>query len=329
MQATTPSELQRMDATYLAFGIVVAAAASLTIRANRPPWIDLDAGLRLIARWLCFKCDPPSVPLFETAWADAAHERVRLKKYALFGAILVALLPLHTLFGSDLLIDGFWRFVSGFRALLSDHFPDIFHAHGHDWRENPFELWEVCVLLWTITVLANVVVDDVVELKRNLGGTQNLEEMVAMGRRAVWVKQLLVVVGSSILIILDSALLRLAFEFLIVATLSAFDCRFFCSYSRTADHLRTRQFAKLILLVDFPVTLSFGLLLVFLASENLRHFESHWTTPFVAGAAALNLLLTSSIVLILKAIHGYEQQLAKARLGGSVVCEVGGGNGDR
>jgi hypothetical protein len=313
-----------MDPIYLAFGFTVAAAASLTLPSDREPWTDLDSGLGYIAKWVLSKCDPAAESLFLAAWLASAPERKRLLKYAVFGVILVALLPFHSLCGSDLLIDTLWRVVSTVRSQLNEYFPLFFDAYGHDWRENPFELWEVCVLLWTITVLVNVVVDDVVEL--NVAKRQNLETMVATGRRAVLIKQALVVVGSCSLIILNSAPLRLGFELMIVSVLLGFDSWLFISYSRAGDWLRTRQFATLMLLADLPVTFAFALLLLFLLSENLRHFESHWSTSFVAGAAALNLLLTSAIVLMLKAIHGYEQELEKSRLKASATRRTTGGS---
>ena len=310
---------------YAGFGALIAAAFALAISGSKIPWMDLDKLVgTVVKQWFSRIHGEANTPSVE-AWEGSAVNRVRLLKYAVFGVVLVSLFPLHNLVNSDGLIDTLWHAVLFVRVQLNQFFPTLFGADGHDWRESPYELWEICVLFWTITVLTNVVVDDFLEIKRLSGPSDDPKHLVAMGSRATIFKQILVVVGSCVLVILNSGLLRLAFELFIIMLLLGFDLRFCVGYANLGRQLNARQFSRMIVLVDIPVAFAFVLLILFLRSENLSQFESHWTTPFVAGAAALNLLLTSGIVLILKAIHSYEQEVEIASKRATALAVAGGG----
>jgi hypothetical protein len=287
------------------FGLLVAALVSLAFPISSLPWTHVDLLLKKVLRFVVEFLTGFHDPVEDLSWAASAEERLGLLKYAAFGAILIFLFPLHVLSGSEALIDFLWRATDTVRHFLAEMFPPYIRFSESDWRASAFELWEICVLFWTITVVANVVVTDYVDLTRHRA--IDPKRVFAVAGRTGEIKVLVVIIGILILVILENGLLRLIFECSIVLAVLGFDMAFARSYKRLGRPDLALQFFEVMLLIDIPVLIAFGLLILFLVSGQVRGYESHWSSSFVAGASALNLVFTSGSILMMKTAHSYRK----------------------
>src|SRR5262245_47512834 len=84
------------------------------------------------------------------------------------------------------------------------------------------------------------------------------------------------------------------------------DIYFFRGFLRVGKHVEAFNPLYVFLVVDCGALLGFALLLIFLTITDLS-FRSHWSSAFVAGASALNLLAVNSASLLMRAMHHYQQ----------------------
>jgi hypothetical protein len=287
------------------FGLLVAALVSLAFPTSSGPWTHVDLLLKKVLRFAIEFLTGLHDSVEEGSWTASSDERLGLLKYAVFGAVLIFLFPLHVLSGSEALIDFLWAATDAVRHFLAEMFPPYIRFSDNDWRASAFELWEICVLFWTITVVANVVVVDYVDLTRHRA--IDAKRVFAVAGRTGQIKILVVIVGVLILVILENGILRLIFECSIVLVILGFDTAFARGYRRLGLHDLALQFFEVMLLIDIPVLIAFGMLILFLVTGQVRGYESHWSSSFVAGASALNLIFTSGSILMMKTAQSYRK----------------------
>jgi hypothetical protein len=128
-----------------------------------------------------------------------------------------------------------------------------------------------------------------------------------------WVILALGLVGAGALVIFQNANFRLEFEIGLMLLIAVLDLLFARRFWEAGHQLDSTHHLENFLSIDLPALAAFLLILVFLNASPLSReyalYASYWTSAFVAGASALNLVLTITATLLHKAIHAYRRSL--------------------
>ena len=292
------------------FGVICSSATALLLFSpTSAPWLDIDRAIRRLADFLFGRYLGSRQGVDPHRWDAAFDERSRLIKLSIFGLVLLFIFPLHAYCYTEWLIDTLWVVTTWLRKLLLEiswfnHSETWVHAlTAHDWRDKPYEMWEVCVLIWTMIFLSGVITRDFHE-KLELSNKAP-EEILNIGSRLTWATQSLTVLGLLGMIVIDSGVIRLFCELGIVVIVAFFDLHFARFFANVGHSTKARTFLELFLIIDVPAICSFVVLLLFLYLCDLEGYDSHWSSPFVAGVSAFNLMFASCAILIKKVINSY------------------------
>jgi hypothetical protein len=302
----------------LIFGILLAGSVALFIPGRFAPWCDIDrliVNIYLGMRRAMLSPGPPN----HTALARSATARIKLLKGSVWGAILIFLLPLHHWTGTAWAIDWVWYIPDWTRHTLRLIAPSTAgYFEEHYWRAAPYEIWEICVFVWAIPFLSGSVRDDCIDwLTSARAETEQAFRYFYLVNAVSW---LFAGVGAATLVIFQNPFIRLSFELTFVTLILGFDTWFAFKYAAIRRHADSAQFLEMVLVIDAPAMLAFTVLLLFMRSSFLEDlpYQSHWSSPFVAGASALNLIFASSATIVLRMIHTYR----RASVAELVTCEV-------
>jgi hypothetical protein len=288
-------------------GVICASFVALLLPARYEPWATIDKWIRrLIAKFSTLILEADVVT--DTRWSASQLPRITLLKYTLFGILLILIFPMHAVCGTErLIIDPIWDLANTIRHFFVTHVPAFkVLSHTDDWRRAPFELWEICVLAWTVTIFGQVMYRDYIELSELTGSPA---DSIVVGARTIgWVIQITAVLGILCLIVFQHGILRLTFELCLVGLLLMSDLYFARQYMKLQKRDLARSFIEGLIFIDIPAGIGFLCLLIFVVVCGLKGYSSHWTSSFVAGAAAMNLLLANLAILVLRARFVYQQQ---------------------
>jgi hypothetical protein len=291
-------------ASDIAVGVLGGVAVSCAFPRGWAPWRDLDLVCKtLLRRFLGLA----GLSLSEQAWRESYPDRASLLKYAVWGSVLVLFLPLHTLASSTRLVDILWEIIERTRHYIagSSDRGGVF-AHVHNWRDAPYELWEVCIFLWVFPIIGNWIKRDYLELAIRVGAEPGRNFRAGQLLSAsIFV---LSVMGAFFLVVLDAPRFRLLIELLVVVILAGADLYFcrkwlFVDYGRAIGHL------EVFLIVDAGAVIGFVTLLTFF--ETNLSYGLHWTNAFVAGASAFNLVVANTASLVFRGVQGYRESRPK------------------
>ncbi|HXA18289.1 MAG TPA: hypothetical protein VN380_14930 [Thermoanaerobaculia bacterium] len=305
-----------LEATDVVFGCLVASLVALLVPGRSAPWYDLDALLtqsfRVVRRAIA-----PEAAVADAAFVRSSAERARFLKGAVSGIALILLLPLHHWTGTQWAVDWLWYVPDWTRHTSEGLWPalaEYLHEEEHYWRNAPYQLWEICVFVWAIPFLSGSVRDDCVDwLSQAKMGTKSALRYYRVVSAISWT---VAVVGAATLVVLQNPFVRLSFELGFVAVVMLFDLWFAWKYYALRRHLSAVQFMEIVFVIDLPAVVAFTVLLLFMRSSFLEDlpYRSHWSSPFVAGASALNLMFASSATIVLKTIHAYRRAATDANV---------------
>jgi hypothetical protein len=282
------------------FASLSSVAVSCLFQRRWAPWCDIDLVCKALLQTFL---RTPGWSLCERAWRESYYDRVSLFKYAVWGSVLVLILPLHALTSSTWFVDELW----GVLEWVRHHIPEgateaeIF-SHAHNWRDAPYELWEVCVFLWVFPIIGNWIKHDYIKLaeRSHLGPRKT----VLTGQVLAISVFILSTLGAFFLVVLEAPRFRLCIELLVVGILAVADL-YFCRQWLPLDRVRATGHLEVFLIVDAGAIMGFVALLVFF--ETSLSYGLHWSSPFVAGASALNLLFANTAALVLRGVQGYRE----------------------
>jgi|ERR1700720_20967 len=288
----------------LSFSLLVALALSCLFRRRWAPWCDLD---RLCRRALHAFLRTPvggwqARPL---AWQKSYNDRISLFKYAVWGLVLILLLPLHTLTASSWFVDELWRPLEKLRHALSSVTgdPPMFY-HMHEWRDAPYELWEICVFLWVFPIIGRGISQDYIRLASH--SPKDTVRDLQTGQLLAVLVFLFSAVGAFVLVVVQQPMSRIMFELAVVVILTVADIYYCRRWLALAQLPEAVKHFEVLLTVDLGAVIAFMALGLFLNLTNYS-YRSQWVAAFVAGASAFNLLFANSTALVVRGIRNYRE----------------------
>lgn len=295
-----------------AFSFVGALAVSCIFPQNWAPWCDLDLTFRKALESF-LRSSKGGWVVNEEAWKNSYGERVSLFKYAVWGLVLILILPLNSMTKSAWFIDYLWGVVEQVRHVLSLATGNLRLFSSSEWRDAPYELWETCVFLWVFPIIGRWIRRDYVRLAR-YSPSRDADMHFQTGQRLANFVFILSMLGALFLVVVQSPRYRVMVELLVVGTLGAADlyfCRKWLALGRTHDAI---EHFEVFLMIDMGALIGFVSLLLFLEVTSFS-YKSHWSSAFVAGASALNLLLANTSSLVSRGVQNYREH---AHLGSKI-----------
>lgn len=265
------------------------------------PWRIMD---RLLAGLL-----GSLVPGFsEDAWVRSSGDRLRIAKIFWFGLVLVALFPFCQL----------WRLLPNLELgfFIPEFLAGLAPADGYaSPSHHPYELWEVAVCFWSVVFMFWVViwhaVDHMDRVQVSTKVAYGWGLAVAVGFIAFCI------VVFVLLIVIRSAVGRVAAEIMIVTGFCVFDVVLYRMYKKRASRetdvdiqrmfeRRAPNFLRFLILVDLPALVGFIFLMAYLHHGNL---VSEWNLSFISGAAAFSLIVVNMVYSVQYAFEVYQDVL--------------------
>jgi hypothetical protein len=284
---------------------MTALAVSCLFPEHWAPWCDLDAICRgFLARFL--RSTNRAWPLDEGAWKKSYKERIALFKYAVWGFVLILLLPLSPLSASAWVVTPLGSGLEELRKIIvSLSGQSWLFLQGQDFQAAPYELWEICVFLWVFPMIGRWITVDYIRL-----ATASRIDIGAHVKTGQSISRLILglsIIGALFLVITQHPLYRVLVELIIIATLAGADlyfCRRWLALGRL--HEAVNHF-EAFLVVNLGAFVAFAVLYLFLVMTKLP-YGSYWSSAFVAGASALNLLFANTASLIIRGIQHYREE---------------------
>jgi hypothetical protein len=90
-----------------------------------------------------------------------------------------------------------------------------------------------------------------------------------------------------------------------VFLLALADLYFFWRFLRVGKLDHAVQHLYIFVIVDSGALVAFLVLLIFIYAVNIT-FRSHWSSAFVAGASAVNLMAANTAALAMRALYNYQ-----------------------
>jgi hypothetical protein len=281
------------------WGVIVVILLARFVPDQLPPWQPID---QLFCR-IVNRARGALLLLPHDSYLSNRSSEVRIALFKQFtlGIAVLLIFPYHNLSRTDYIIDQIWKVIVALREMASNLVsPDPF-VGTHGWREAEYELWELCVVIWTISFFLEMVFQELADASEGMTSSRFASRV----RRFIHLKTLVLVLGVLFLVMLDNPLLRLLFELLVVTVMSIFHLYYCRHYARRNRLDAGREVYQLLVLADLPAVCAFVVLIVFVVLNQDRDplLRSTWMTAFVSGASALNLLLASGTALTLKLIQ--------------------------
>lgn len=310
----------------LAFSLMGALALSCFFRNNWAPWCDLDLIFRRTLETFLSTSRDKRWSANETAWKSSYDERVGLLKYAVWGLVLILILPLNSITSSSWFIDELWNMLEGLRHGISRATGDLpLFFHTHEWRDAPYELWEICVFIWVFPIIGRWIKRDYVRLVRQSLST-DAERHVRTGQHLAILVFCLSTLGVFFLVVVQAPRYRVLVELLVVGVLGVADLYFCRRWLKGGQMVDAIKHLEVFLMIDLGSLVAFLALFLFLEMTNLS-YRSHWSSAFVAGASALNLLFTNTASLVSRGMQNYREQRQLAEDGRASASSGGGSHG--
>ena len=268
-------------------------------------WTALDSALYSVVNFISRRLR--TFEMDKGRWQSSLVERNFVLRFGMVGLILVFAFPLHRHFGTDALLDGVWSF-GEFAKHVSQHvhvFPWSYYSETY-WRDAEFELWEVCVFIWTIVLIG-------VHQGREISTyfetvSRKATSAFHLGQAHLVLVIVFIMFGISFLLIFSISIYRIVFEFVALLFLAASEAVLVRAYYKEKILRNARNIVEILLYVELPALIAFLAIFVFmLGAGGLSTLSTHWSHPFVAGAAALDLLLANVSLLVIGLVQSLRQ----------------------
>jgi hypothetical protein len=233
----------------------------------------------------------------ETRWRASVKERNFIFRLGAVGLILVFAFPLHSHFGTATIIDGVWRF-GEFCKHISQHIvmlPRQYYS-ANDWRGEEYELWEVCVFIWTVLFIGLHQGKDILTYLKATGGKGTAGYV--LGYLHLISLTMFMLFGVVTLLVFAVSLFRVLFEFAVILFLTVAESLLIRAYYKQKIVREGKHGLEILIYAELPALIAFLVILIFIwDSEGLSSLHTHWSHSFVAGASALDLLFANVSLL--------------------------------
>jgi hypothetical protein len=117
-----------------------------------------------------------------------------------------------------------------------------------------------------------------------------------------------IVFGINFLLVFSISIYRVVFEFAALLFLAGSEAMLVRAYYKEKILRNARNSVEILLYVELPALIAFLAIFVFmLGAGGLSTLSTHWSHPFVAGAAALDLLLANVSLLVIGLVQSLRQ----------------------
>lgn len=301
-----PSDYDVVLRAVLAAMMIIVCLPTQSGAANgRTIWTALDSALYSIVNF--FSRRLRALQIDKGRWQSSLAERNFVLRFGMLGLILVFAFPLHRHFGTDAFIDRVWMF-GEFAKHISQHvylFPNTYYSEDY-WRDAEFELWEVCVFLWTIVLIG---VHQGKEIATYFKTTSSrTTSAFHLGQAHLILVIIFIAFGITSLLVFSFSLYRVVFEFAAMLFLAVSEALLVRAYYKENILRNARNSSEILVYVELPALIAFLAIFVFmLGAGGLSTLPTHWSHPFVAGAAALDLLLANVSLLVIGLVQSLRE----------------------